>query len=728
MNNNGSNSPRSHPLQRTYGNRNLIIQELETEPPRQITGSPRNFLAEPINNGDNKAIHSFVVEAQTTRDPPFTPRPAQALSLIDPQTISGNSSDNNSDINNSGLNSRSVSFEGSQNSQSNQAANEKLLENDNSSVNSNSTQRSRNSQGFEIDPNTKEFVETNGMVEQIIREGDDALHRKNVRVNRPYDQILDYLRNTDFSGWIKEHEDFIKEMQDKPYETYKKLQIRLKLNGSMASFPEFKGVIGFLIRSIFQDVVDEDGVTKTNEVFEFYTQENATDRKTQLEILIHKLIAILTDSRYLFPYLTTIYTIESMLIILDSYRRYRKKEKGEEAPKFYHNFRYRSYLDYITISSCPDNIVMPTFTNTGSTFFIKIRCVPILVLGVTDQIVLADQYYNSPIDFWAHDVQHARRQIQETNSYFDRYVKHNLYYNKRSPFDIITPDQYYQYMEKFTKDVILPMIKFSQGDSVEVKAYKQMIKLIVFEVVHEKAWPITSRSMCRCIPLLYDRFPIENLNVHEENGQQVLSTRDDQFDDPTTLSNLRGKLRHGFYDSVTDTINAVMHPKYRTSLVIARCADFILKRLNCDSNPGFNLLLKLTIDETNASEFSQVSPIKEEDVPSKDYLKSNGMMDETGKIIYTKKELDLLRSKDIYHPDDMMALMDYMAFPNIDQKKDSAIGNIETELNRAIEANNSFINSFSVKGDDQIGGRRNNRTIHKNRKYKSNYRTFRHRR
>ena len=83
-------------------------------------------------------------------------------------------------------------------------------------------------------------------------------------------------------------------------------------------------------------------------------------------------------------------------------------------------------------------------------------------MGVVDKPIYVDQYLNSPLDFWAHDIQHSKRQIQETLRYYDVFIKHNNYYNRRTLYDIKTPNQFYKYMEKFTQDKIIPIsTKFS---------------------------------------------------------------------------------------------------------------------------------------------------------------------------------------------------------------------------------------------------------------------------
>ena len=101
-------------------------------------------------------------------------------------------------------------------------------------------------------------------------------------------------------------------------------------------------------------------------------------------------------------------------------------------------------------------------------------------------------------------------------------------------------------MEQYTKEIILPIIKINALDSREVRALKAIKKLIIFEVVHEKAWPITEKSLCRNIPLRYDEFPVENIKLNEETNK--ISTFHYLFADPTTIGNVIGKIRSGFYD------------------------------------------------------------------------------------------------------------------------------------------------------------------------------------
>jgi hypothetical protein len=541
-------------------------------------------------------------------------------------------------------------------------------------------------------------IPLNTLQEPIITEGEDAQKRREIRVNKPLEKIKEYLTTTNFSSWKEEHLEFIKKIQNEPYNTYKELKDRLIIQGQMASFPEFKGVVAYLIEALFQ-----------SDIYIYY--QGSQDKIVQLEVLMHKLIAIMTKSRYFFPYVSSLYTIESMLILLDSYYRDTSKEP---LPNFYHNFRYRSYLDYIILGSNPENIVIPTYAPTGATFFIKIRCVPILMLGVTSEPTWADQYLNSPLDFWAHDVQHARRQIQETSAYYDRYVKHQAYYTKRDPFNIITQEQFYYNMNQFTQKFLIPIITIIKGDTEKIKSYKKIIKLIIFEVVHEKAWPVTSLAICRCIPLLYDLFPVESLTIVDENGKKYLDTVEQTFSDPTTLSNLRGKIRHGFYDQVDDINEAIVPETYRTSQNITICAKILLTLLGCKCNPDMSLLLKLTKDTTNAAEFSQATSIQSPDIPNDSY-------DTT----YTQDEINKLNSCDNLLPSNIVTITDVLTIPvlpeNLNDFMNQDFSNEPPTSAAQIDDQESATNTATKLG----GLKRHRFSKTKNKKHKSHYKKTR---
>lgn len=412
----------------------------------------------------------------------------------------------------------------------------------------------------------------------LSAESEDAKQRVRIRASSPYNDAIKLFTTFDYTRWVHEHKQFVEEkLTVNPVHWYTEFKTRLHMHGRTASFPEFRGVIGALTRMIFQN-------TECYAWFKLHLQAS-------LDQLVHKLLAIQIQGRYMWPYEATILCIERCLEILDEY--YRSTRPGTFAA-YYHNFRYRVYLTYIL--TAPDQVCFPTICVLHTQHFIKLRCVPVLLLGVAYRPLLADQYVNTPLDFWAHDVQHARRQIQETDRYYDVYIRNERYMTNRSPFDLTTKDEWYAEMHEFTKSVLVLL-----NDEMIPLQTRNLIRMIVFEITHEKAWPMTKFALCRNAQLKYDVFPIETMVVRDG----VVTTEDQIFHDPTTLSNLRGKLRHGFFDTVNSPIKAILAERYRTSAHIVSAVNVLFDYLGFSKGRvSTQTLLALTKDLTNASEFA----------------------------------------------------------------------------------------------------------------------------
>jgi hypothetical protein len=73
---------------------------------------------------------------------------------------------------------------------------------------------------------------------------------------------------------------------------------------------------------------------------------------------------------------------------------------NEQIGPYYHIFRYRSYITTFLCSrefGIPNNIIFPTHFNISATSLIKIRCVPILLMGVIDKPIY--EYRCSVFDY-----------------------------------------------------------------------------------------------------------------------------------------------------------------------------------------------------------------------------------------------------------------------------------------------------------------------------------------
>ena len=443
---------------------------------------------------------------------------------------------------------------------------------------------------------------------------DERAERVKKRAQEPKELITQYLRTTNFDEDIKAHEKFSKDMCRNAYDIYMMFKTRLKNEGGDAPFPELGGCVKFLIKGLFQN----------KQIYGWFMDNN---RGILLEQVIHKIVGLMIEDRFNFPYVATIYVIEHLLELIDYYWRENDNTQSAETVNerigpYYHIFRYRSYMTTFLNSEhgIPENIIFPTCANIGATDLIRIRCAPILIMGIVDKPLYVDQYLNTPLDFWAHDMQHAKRQVQETMRYYDVFIKHINYYKRRTLYDLKTIDQFYAYMKKFTDKVIFPMIsmkglpKNSGNKLINYKrAMRAIKKLIIFEVVHEKAWPITQPSLCRNISLRYDEFPVENITFGPsdyDKEKNVIKAFHYLFADPTTIGNVVGKIQTGFYDKVSDPKDYVVPLNYRTSENVATCAMEIMTELACKKIPSFEYFLSLATDRHAMQEFKDIPSLE----------------------------------------------------------------------------------------------------------------------
>ena len=440
--------------------------------------------------------------------------------------------------------------------------------------------------------------------------------RVDIRVGTPKQHIEQLFTTTDYEPMILEHKTFMAHLCAHPVEVYTDMRRRLDTIGETASFQrEFGGVVGFLTQYLFQPRGGE------NHCALWFSGKSIVRDQ-----LIPALAGIQIKTRYMYPYRATLYVIQRMLSIIDQYHR---SQTAVQLPEYYHNFRYEYYMTLLTDVDRNDIILMPTCSYVGSTVLIKLRCVPVHVLGVVCKPTYADQYVNSPLDFWSHDVNHARRTMLETERYYDTYVKHRTYFTKRNYWANVSKMIFYKEMESFTQGTLLPLFTPSKGARAirnltersseqqqfhKIEGYKALKKIIIFEITHEKAWPITPDSLLRNIVMGYDRFPVESLEVNDG-----IETRDFAFSDPTTLSNTIHKLRGGFYDNPNDVIAAIVPLEFRTSTHMAQAAEELFNEIADKfapsvQRPSLGLLLSLTTDTHDTDEFRDLPGVNVEDI------------------------------------------------------------------------------------------------------------------
>ncbi len=337
---------------------------------------------------------------------------------------------------------------------------------------------------------------------------------------------------------ISEHNKYIKKIIENPFEEYEKLEIRIKLYGKEVSFPELEGVITLLLREVI----------------------NADTTQTILkEQHIIKLTSLLFKSRVFLPYAQTIITISDTLFFFDNIQR---TGNDPNPNPFFHTRRNYYYQNMLLNSDC---IIFPSIYGIGSTDLIKVRCVPIFFIGVSTRQLFVDEYINTSVEFYFHDIQHARRMNYYNNYYFDTVYKHSNYKVSRSTYDQKNIKQMYKEASEFTKDTILPLLamenQYHEKLSEEENALMKFNKMIIFEIVHEAAFFIMPDVIIDKILEKDCQTPVESI-VKDGVYPNVKNT---MYDDPPILANMMYKLQSSFYDTEDDRHDYIVPVKYRFS-------------------------------------------------------------------------------------------------------------------------------------------------------------------
>jgi hypothetical protein len=460
------------------------------------------------------------------------------------------------------------------------------------------------------------------------------------------------------------HENLIKNLIKHPLETYKTLLVNKD-----SEQKHLEAVVLILLKKVFE-------ISETqNETFEKLKKETKSESidfnkelKREIDMFnamfqqcIIKVSHIFFKNRYYLTYRPTIETIVDLLEFIDVMCRSNSDTcKGGKSP-YFHSRRYLYYLKYMLEQYDNGHILIPTFVSIGATDFIKTRCIPIYFLGCNVDSEYADEYYNTPLEFFSHDVQHARRQLYYTerelyklNEKSERFKNDN---NSRSIFDIdknIFIDNYNEKfldfiskMSRFTKEKIEPLLltnskskkynpplnNFITTYNEELdKGLRSMRKMILFEILHEAANVPLSDVIIETILLNVHKTPIERIAL--KTDKQYADVENVIYEDPTTLSNVLYKTQGVFFDTLENRVEYVVPMKYRNSYIVALAALQIYMNLkethDTFADDIFNDMLYLTLNNKNRLQSTQQVVIESLISSSKKKYKISDVIDSDG--------------------------------------------------------------------------------------------------
>jgi hypothetical protein len=403
----------------------------------------------------------------------------------------------------------------------------------------------------------------------------------------------------------KEH-DFIRNIIDNPLEIYTKMSDRFREsnNNPETPMPELLPIIDRLGKEMFSAEINK-----------------MCEEKPLLaglrDITFNKLRHINLPNRTQCPYSSTIRAIADSVTFFDIYAREKRgfydkmpKDKivehnpAETKDALYHGYRYEYRFNHL-LSMIPPEIIIPTFEPLSATDLLKVRGVPIRFVGISTDFLYVDEFEQSPAEFFKHDINHSWRMAIED-------IRYSLKYGRSAEElqtgafeltmdDIFNPTIFSKKMAmaNLNRKVVmeesnlfigdyLSKIKVKKADTEEEKEIKKLKKIILFEVVHEDARPFTRDVVGKYVQLVEGGdVPFEVPRVNSETGSMdVIDLLDKGI---STLSYVRNKLQHGFYDQIDAQQPLIVDPRYRTTHWIAKAAYEMLVELGSPAGKNAEL-------------------------------------------------------------------------------------------------------------------------------------------
>jgi hypothetical protein len=349
----------------------------------------------------------------------------------------------------------------------------------------------------------------------------------------------EYPRNIDdrIEDLLKEHRKEVRRIVEAPLYYYRLFRHRLESKGCNAPFGEFMTLIDFLILSM--------------------CMAKAKSKEIACKQLCQRVIQCLIDLREKScPYLDTIHGVEYALGVLDGIERsFLGKDKS---PKPFHSVQYEYYSSYLK-GEVPRHILFPVFCDIGATDMLKICGVPLGFVGVNVKSAWVDAFLQTPLEFWYHDINHTRKMWQ--------------FYQEEAVKEKSSLDEFIEKADRYVQEELLPLFTFQIEDENEVRHKKQMVKMILFEILHEFSMAPSSKTIETLLTapcgFLTNMESIEGNHVKYSMGPCG-----------TVLAIVHWKLAAHFYDTIDNRNHFIVPEKYRTKENAVDAARYIVEKLS----------------------------------------------------------------------------------------------------------------------------------------------------
>lgn len=349
------------------------------------------------------------------------------------------------------------------------------------------------------------------------------------------------------------HHEWIRAWANNPVDMYEEIRARFRKNGDSLDTPilELLPVVEYFRGQMTIPAIEEK------------CQKNPA-LSSMRDQISHKLHHITIQNGAMCPYVPTVRILFEAVGFFDVACRTEKDLSTHFQKKYW--YRYEELMRRI-----PDVIVIPTFDNISATDLMKIRGTPVYFIGVSTEPVYVDEFWQSPLEFLIHDLNHAWKMMDMD----DRFLRAH---------PNVSRDELMKSSDQFIREYF-PRIAIQKTDTEQQKEMKKLKKILLFEVGHEDARPLLANIVCEA--LLEDEgyeFPDNVIRYDEEGRQAYLEKR--TIPGITALSYVRHKLQHGFFDQTDSQNIQIVSPKYRTVEWIVQATEEILGEMDATIPPA----------------------------------------------------------------------------------------------------------------------------------------------
>jgi hypothetical protein len=264
------------------------------------------------------------------------------------------------------------------------------------------------------------------------------------------------------------------------------------------------------------------------------------------------------------------------LINIDLKHKKDKQIWNKDYVSVYFKERYHYYLDYL-LDNAPNIFILPIIQNVGATTLIKNRFSRIQPCQIIFDEAFVDEDLQTPSNFFWHDINHARRIYQN-----------NLWFSKQNRIGI---SNLYLTMRKDVRELI-PIKNWLRDED---KKYESLIKILLFEVVHEDALPFINKSIIDDI--LFESgncYPYERAYDNDDENSKYNRINLRFYEEgASTLRTIYNKIRHRFFENeyaddkiVNNELRYMKHMIYASYLLLSKIAPDKFNESNKDEILG----------------------------------------------------------------------------------------------------------------------------------------------